>query len=494
MKRQSMGPNSRLRSDSVRLVTRSAAWSLGSAAVALITAGASWAQDAGSAHLPEPPSISSLRYNEDYSYLRNPAERSGAWWAAYKFVPLDASGSVYLTLGNESRVRFESYRNNEFGSGPKPSESYGLLRDMPYADLHIGPNVRAFGQLVAAYAARSSLTKGPVDETRVDLLQGFMDLRLPLGTVDTLTLRGGRQVMAYGSERLISARYGPNVLRSFDSGLARWQFSDWRVDAFWACPVENNLRSFDDHPDRTQTVWSLYATWDLPPLGRDSGLDLFYVGYSNEVAAFNQGEGRELRHTLGSRLFGTSRSWKWDVEGHLQFGRFAGGDIRAWSIATDVRYTFVDLPLTPYIEMRANLISGDSTPKDGTLGTFNALFPKGKYFGEIGLIGPANLINLHPIVGIDLGSGWSLSAAAVFYWRANLGDGIYGAPGNLLRPSAGSRERYIGTQADLVLAWEPTRTLSFEVAYSTFKPGPFIEETGPQRRVHFFGAETMFRF
>jgi hypothetical protein len=32
---------------------------------------------------------------------------------------------------------------------------------------------------------------------------------------------------------------------------------------------------------------------------------------------------------------------------------FAGGDIRAWSIATDVRYTFVDLPLTPYIEMRA---------------------------------------------------------------------------------------------------------------------------------------------
>jgi hypothetical protein len=104
------------------------------------------------------------------------------------------------------------------------------------------------------------------------------------------------------------------------------------------------------------------------------------------------------------------------------------------------------------------------------------------------------LINLHPIVGIDLGSGWSLSAASVFYWRESLGDGIYGAPGNLLRPSAGSRERYIGTQADLVLTWEPTRTLSFELAYSTFKPGPFIEETGPQRRVHFFGAETMFRF
>jgi hypothetical protein len=118
---------------------------------------------------------------------------------------------------------FEGYRNNEFGSGPKPSEGYGLVRDMPYADLQSGPNVRAFGQLVAAYAARSHLTEGAVDETGVDLLQGFVDWRLPFGADGAVTLRGGRQVMTYGSERLISARYGPNVLRSFDSGIARWQ-------------------------------------------------------------------------------------------------------------------------------------------------------------------------------------------------------------------------------------------------------------------------------
>jgi hypothetical protein len=35
---------------------------------------------------------------------------------------------------------------------------------------------------------------------------------------------------------------------------------------------------------------------------------------------------------------------------------------------------------------------------------------------------------------------------------------------------------------------------SFEVAYSVFEPGQFIRETGPAKRVHFFGAETMFRF
>jgi hypothetical protein len=310
----------------------------------------------------------------------------------------------------------------------------------------------------------------------------------------TLTLRGGRQVMAYGSERLISARYGPNVLRSFDGGLARWEARDWRVDAFFLRPVQNNLRSFDDETDGRRKVWSLYATRNLPEIGARSGLDLFYIGYGNNNAEFDDGRGREARHTLGTRFFGTNGPWKWDLEGHFQFGTFAGGDIRAWSLATDVRYTFTELFLKPYVEMRANVISGDNKPNDGTLGTFNALFPRGKYFGEIGLIGPANLINLHPILGIELGSGWTLSGATVFYWRESLGDGVYGTSGNLLRSAENSRSRYIGTQADAVLGWEATRNLSFGASYSIFVPGKFIKDTGPSKVVHFVGAEMLFRF
>jgi hypothetical protein len=464
------------------------------AAVSTIVSCVAYAQEAPTASAPEPPAIASLRYTEDYSYLRDPTNRSGAWWEPYKFIPLDSAGFAYVTLGNETRLRYERYRNNEFGSGPKPSEGYLWFRDLPYADLHIGSNFRAFGQIIAAYASRSDLTKSPVDETGVDLLQGFVDWRLPLTTDRTVTLRGGRQVMTYGSERLISARYGPNVLRSFDGGLARLESGSWRVDAFFVRPVENNLHTFDDRTDGSRKMWSLYATRSLPEIGSRAGLDLFYIGYGNKTAEFEQGDGRETRHTLGTRFFSTTGPWKWDLEGHFQFGNFAGGDIRAWSFATDVRYTFADVPLKPYLEMRANVISGDANPNDRTLGTFNALFPRGKYFGEVGLIGPANLINVHPIVGIDLGSGWSLSAAAVFYWRESLGDGVYGAPGNLLRSAGGSRARYIGTQADVVLGWEATRNVSFEVAYSVLEPGQFIKDTGPSKTVHFLGAETLFRF
>ena len=57
--------------------------------------------------------------------------------------------------------------------------------------------------------------------------------------------------------------------------------------------------------------------------------------------------------------------------------------------------------------------------------TFNALFPKGKYFGEIGLLGSDNLINLHPALELNLGERWSASIAEVFDSRENTGDGIY---------------------------------------------------------------------
>ena len=41
--------------------------------------------------------------------------------------------------------------------------------------------------------------------------------------------------------------------------------------------------------------------------------------------------------------------------------------------------------------------SGDNDPRARTLNTFNALFPKGAYFGEIGLIGPANLLDVQSL-------------------------------------------------------------------------------------------------
>ena len=439
-----------------------------------------------------PPKLTNLRYTEDYSYLRDPSKRTGAWWEPFKYIPLDASGTSYLTLGAELRFREEAYWN--FNWGEVPIENYQWYRILPYADLHLGPNVRLFGQMIGAWATGKETPVTGVDETGLEFLQGFAELKLPLSEGADLTLRGGRQLMSYGSERLISLRYGPNVLRSFDAGLASIESGPWRVDTFYARPERNKVGSFNDRYNEDRSLWSVYATRTLKEISPTSGLDLYYIGYHNTHAVFNQGTGDELRHTLGSRFFGTAQGWDWNFEGMLQFGSFDGGNIRAWSVASDTGYTFEDVTFSPRVGLKANIISGDRNPNNPDLQTFNALFPRGKYFGEIGLIGPYNLIDLHPNLTLHLNDQWTLSGAAVFYWRDSLGDGIYDSSGALVRPSDNSRARYIGTQADVVLGWEPTRWFSAELAYSVFAAGQFIKDTGPSKTAHFVGFETVVKF
>jgi hypothetical protein len=418
------------------------------------------------------------RYGEDYAYLREPANRTGAWWERFKALPL---GAAHVSLGADLRLRYEHYWNNLWGDAEKPDDGYGWLRVMPHAELQLGRNMRFFGQLIGAWATDVEPSKSPVDETGLDLLQAFAQARF-----GSLTLQGGRQLLVYGSERLIGLRFGPNVPQAFDGALARVESRKWRIDTFYMQPVQNRFDNFDDRTDESRELWSVYAT-------RASGLDLFYIGYRRDIARFEQGSGSERRHTLGTRFFGGASRWKWDLEGHLQFGEFAGEDIRAWSVATDVRYTFADAPFKPFVELRANAISGDRGP-GGDLNTFNPMFPKGKYFGEIGLIGPYNLVNLHPIAGIDLGQGWSLRGAFALHWRQSLEDGVYSNSGQLLRASSGSRARYIGAHAEIVLGWSPARGVDLELAYALFEPGRFIEETGPASTVHFVAAEMQIRF
>jgi hypothetical protein len=442
---------------------------------------------------PTPPALNPRHYDEDYAYLRDPAARTGAWWESLKYIPLNEAGDVYLTLGGELRLRYEGFENNNWGEEPAPDDDYLLYRALPLADLHLGPNVRLFGQLIAAWAA-DKRPETPVDETGVDLLQGFVDVKLPLGDDDAFTLRPGRQILSYGSERLISVRYGPNVLRTFDAAKGFLEAGDWRVDGFYARPVAEGLNDFDNEADDTQSVWSLYATRHDLPVGEDAGFDLYYIGYDNDAAAFNQGTGSERRHTMGARFYGEAQGWDWDWEAFYQFGEFAGDDISAWSLASSTGYTFADVALAPRLGVKANIISGDDDPDDPDLQTFNPMFPKGKYFGELALLGPQNMINLHSTLDLRLAEGWTLGGAAVLYWRESTGDGVYDFGGNLIRSDMGSDARFIGTQAEVVLTYEHSRNLDALLSYSLFEPGDYIEDTGPNETVHFVGAELRFWF
>lgn len=91
------------------------------------------------------PSFTNARYGEDWSYLKDGSQRTGAWWEPLKFIPIDSENWIYLTLGADLRLRYEGYAQNLEGS-PNPDDRYGWSRVLPYADLHLGPDLRLFGR------------------------------------------------------------------------------------------------------------------------------------------------------------------------------------------------------------------------------------------------------------------------------------------------------------------------------------------------------------
>ena len=95
---------------------------------------------------PVAPTYTLLRYDEDYSYLANPANRTEPL-DVIKYMPLFNLGpSYFVTLGGDIREQYEFIQNDNFGLGSVNNHGYWLQRLMPYSDWHFGPFFRAFVQ------------------------------------------------------------------------------------------------------------------------------------------------------------------------------------------------------------------------------------------------------------------------------------------------------------------------------------------------------------
>ncbi|AEG51282.1 hypothetical protein Sphch_3699 [Sphingobium chlorophenolicum L-1] len=426
----------------------------------------------------EAPTLTITRYDEDWSDLVEAERRARHWTGPLKYIPLGDDG--WVTTGIELRARSENYQNNLWGGADAPNDSYLWLRALPYADLHVG-KVRAFVQPILAYAFGISQSASPVDQTRADLLQGFGEA--DLGPV---TVRAGRQMLSLGTERLVGTRYGPNVPLAFDGARADIAIGQTKLSLLAARPVQPGAGSFDDASSKTRALWGAYAA--LPEL------DIYYLGYRNRLAHFGGLTGREVRHSLGLRSHGVRDDWHWNVEGVAQFGHFEGQRIAAWTLGTEFGRSFPALAFAPDAMLRINIVSGDGKRGDGKVGTFNALFPKGKYFGELSPVGPTNIISVNPRVSASPGGGVSFSLAAMAYWRYSVADGVYDIPGNLIREAGDSRARFIGKEAEATVAWQATPEWELSASLSAFSPGAFIRETGPAKTTAMLGLESNFRF
>jgi len=420
------------------------------------------------------PGFKSLRYDEDYSFLSDPARRTD-WWDPIKYIPVAQGRAGFLSLGGDLRERFETYRNEFFRTKSSADNAYLLQRYLVHADYHPVEPLRIFAQLQSSLEDGRTAPPRPTDRDDVDVHQLFFDTAVKLGTERRLTLRVGRQEMSYGSERLVSVREGTNNRRAFDAVRVLFRQAAVSVDAFLASPVEVDHGAFDDDIVQDLLFWGGYATAPFP-WWEGLSVDVYYLGLDNPQAVFSQGGGHEKRHTLGVRLFGRLGRWDINHEAMYQFGSFGSADISAWSLATDHGYTIDSLWGKPRLGLKAAIASGDDNADKSDLQTLNPLFPRGNYFTEASLLGPQNFFDTHPCLRLQPSEAWLIDLGGDFYWRESRDDGIYTPGGSVIYQGNPDFGRFVGTDLSVMTSWQATAHLNLSAAYTHFFAGRFIHQ------------------
>jgi Alginate export len=465
--------------------------------LALLASTSAWGQgtQTNAAGCPDAPkSLPPTTYDEPVEYLSNSNCRTSPL-DKIQFIPLSHENeNYYVSFGFWIRERGEYFSNPNFSSKPS-GNTYLMQRYFLHTDVHLGERFRFFGELASSLVdGRNGGPRPSLDEEKMYVHQGFFDLGLWKSSHDSLTLRAGRQEIAFGSQNLISTRDGRNIRRSVDGARLTWVKGDWTVDLLAVRPTLENSDYFDNPPNHGQSFWTAYAVHPLRFLPHGN-IDLYYMGLDNKSVTFaGKGTGREQRETIGTRLWGTTKHWDYNNEFTFQWGWFRSGDIRAWAVSTEHGYRLEQAPLKPRFGLRAIASSGDQNPSSRNVGTFNSIYEKGPYFSYAELFARRNLVALQPLADLQLMKTVSLTFNPAFFWRESTSDGLYSVGNAVIVPGSKSNARFIASQASAQLQWRMNRNLTWFTEYGHFFAGDFLKQSTPGKSINYWTGWVDIRF
>jgi hypothetical protein len=490
------------------------------------------------------------RFEEDYSYLRDPA-KSTDFFDPLKFVPFDSDGDLYLTLSGETRFRYDytDHRNFSVATAATPSRRPGgppvftpavgtntnQLYKQRYelgGDLHVGPNLRFYAELY--HGQQTGHDVGPAvpgsQRDELGLVNGFGEV---YGVRDDAKtgLRAGRQQVYLGNNLQVRANVSTNLPSPvFDGFRVYRDWGDIRIDAFAFNLVNFSNDILQDHDNPHVNLWGAYGSFDLPKFAlaevdARASVDLFFLGWRAKPFAGARGAGiyndqalqtggriiaatgagfvasQDHRDTFGLRAYGAiGDNINYDWQGAYQTGSYAGFRVDAFAVNTDTGYTFRDVPWKPRIGIHIDGASGGADRTGRTLHTYQPMYPNTQYYVPNNEFAPTNFYDVAPRIGITPADTVRVEYYYSFLWRYSERDAIYigapwpGAQGqNSYAVTALAPGRSIGQQSDLRLTWSITPHLLTLFEFGVFWPGSALRLAGG-RTTTFLDANLTFKF
>lgn len=375
-----------------------------------------------------------------------------AAWA----VPASAAD---VSLSGQYRLRGEYRDNVDFNedAGDDRASWAQRVRITANAKATDDTSVKATIQDTRTWGATGVLSDASTSTSvtnTVDLHEAYVNISNLLE--QPVTLRAGRQELAYGDERVIGAFNWSNNGRAFDAFKVMYSTDAINVDVFAATVSEDSADTDATLNDDTD-LNGVYAT--LKQVIPNNTLDVYLLHQTDNVDL--------TRYTVGARLKGAAAGVDYTVELPFQTGeQNATTDISAWALAVKAGYT---LPTALKLRVGAeyDMGSGDDDATDNENGTWVDLFPTNHaHFGYADVSGANSWANLTAIsvnATLDLNEKTKLYAA---YWNYTQNETAAGADDS------------VGSEIDVTATYKYNNAVAVEAGISRFFVGDALATDG----------------
>ena len=183
-----------------------------------------------------------------------------------------------------------------------------------------------------------------------------------------VALTVGRQVLAYGDQRLVGALNWTNTSRAFDAVKLQFRGDGARVDVFSAQVVQNDPEVRINRSMEGNNLHGVYGAIENVIPGSTLEPYLLLRSAASVVNELNQ-RGELNRYTMGLRAWAKGLGpWDYNLALVRQWGDMAGAVIDAWGYYVELGYS-VDAESSPRLYVHYNFGSGDEDGSDGRVGS-----------------------------------------------------------------------------------------------------------------------------
>lgn len=405
-----------------------------------------------------------------------------------------------LTVDVQEKMRFEGRENNfDFNSAVNsPQDATWLLQRFR---LGLGYDVNSWLKFYVQGQDIRELGGSRPNEVGVAAAEGddvfdVLKAYAQIGNVSKgLSATIGRQFLSYGDQRLVGPLEWLNSARTFDAVKLRYAEEKYALDFFVSSPVVLrdhmwNQSNFLNQEDSLNDYFSgLYLATKFVPINKTTDFYVFHKRDDGD-ASFGPRLGDTNFITIGTLWKGDPSKlagWDYETEMAYQNGDVSGRDLSAFAGHWGVGYNWTKRSWKPRIGIQYNYGSGDDNAADGSIGTFQNLYPTNHLF--YGFIDTTGWVNMHnPQLNISFQPTAKLKVMVDYhlYWSASNNDAWRRVNGvTAVRPITSGASNFRGQEIDLTAFYKVNAHVGLQAGYSVFFAGNYLADTGASDNAHF---------